>query len=324
MALGWLHPPLLVALYLSYLLVGAAVFQALEQSAEKAVKKETYHRKLAFLTNYTCLSPEAVERFVKVITEALKHGINPVEDIKLLHSNWDFSSSLFFVGSVVTTIGYGSKAPKTVGGQIFCVFFALFGIPLNIFFLGHTSKVLISASKKLGDHLFQKRKEERLVKILTIIFFLVMGFIMFFLLPPFVFTITEGWSYMEGVYFAFITLSTIGFGDYVIGINPYRNYLIGYRSLAAVWIIFGLSWLALLFNLLTAFLKDTEEKITSIHKKKKSTKTNENDATSLETANCIHEEEEGGEREGDDDNQRITVGIPEPRESPQEAAFSSL
>lgn len=28
---------------------------------------------------------------------------------------------------------------------------------------------------------------------------------------------TEGWTYREGLYFAFISLSTIGFGDYVIG-----------------------------------------------------------------------------------------------------------
>lgn len=32
-----------------------------------------------------------------------------------------------------------------------------------------------------------------------------------------VFSHVEGWSFSEGFYFAFITLSTIGFGDYVVG-----------------------------------------------------------------------------------------------------------
>lgn len=35
--------------------------------------------------------------------------------------------------------------------------------------------------------------------------------------PPMVFSHVEGWSFGEGFYFAFITLSTIGFGDYVVG-----------------------------------------------------------------------------------------------------------
>lgn len=33
------------------------------------------------------------------------------------------------------------------------------------------------------------------------------------------FSHVEGWSFREGFYFAFITLSTIGFGDYVVGEN---------------------------------------------------------------------------------------------------------
>jgi len=32
-----------------------------------------------------------------------------------------------------------------------------------------------------------------------------------------IFSHVEGWSFSEGFYFAFITLSTIGFGDYVVG-----------------------------------------------------------------------------------------------------------
>lgn len=53
-------------------------------------------------------------------------------------------------------IGYGTLRPKTVGGQIFCVFFALFGIPLNIVFLHRVGKILSLLCKKLGKFLYEK------------------------------------------------------------------------------------------------------------------------------------------------------------------------
>lgn len=46
---------------------------------------------------------------------------------------------------------------------------------------------------------------------------LLSGLPLFLLLPPLLFCHVEGWSYVESFYFAFITLSTVGFGDYVIG-----------------------------------------------------------------------------------------------------------
>lgn len=49
-----------------------------------------------------------------------------------------------------------------------------------------------------------------------------MGILVFLCLPSLFFQITEGWSYSEGIYFAFITLSTIGFGDYVVGKVDFR------------------------------------------------------------------------------------------------------
>lgn len=63
---------------------------------------------------------------------------------------WNISSDPVFF------IGYGTLRPKTAGGQIFCVFFALFGIPLNIVFLHRVGKVLSLLCKKLGKFLYEK------------------------------------------------------------------------------------------------------------------------------------------------------------------------
>ncbi|XP_072283813.1 potassium channel, subfamily K, member 16-like [Pyxicephalus adspersus] len=267
---GLLKSALLAAGFFVYLLAGAMIFQMLEQEAESSVKVETERHRLDFLKNYTCLTHDALEHLIKVVTVAVKQGLNPLENsTKAKHTNWDFSSAFFFSGTVVTTIGYGTIAPRTAGGQMFCVAYAILGIPFNIIVLSHVGKNLSHWCKRFGKCLVKKGIKKKTAKILTIIFFLVMGIFVFLGFPPLVFRNTECWTYGEGVYYAFISLSTIGFGDYVVGSgqrcdHPFK----GYRVLVCFWIIFGLAWLSLLINLLTSLLEDTEKKIAEDLRKK--------------------------------------------------------
>lgn len=57
----------------------------------------------------------------------------------------------------------------------------------------------------------------QLLQTLGLALFLALGTMLILIFPPMVFSHVEGWSFGEGFYFAFITLSTIGFGDYVVG-----------------------------------------------------------------------------------------------------------
>ncbi|XP_053331177.1 potassium channel subfamily K member 16-like [Spea bombifrons] len=267
---GTLKSGLLAVAFVSYLLLGAVVFQILEQGAEDTAKVKTHRHRLDFLENYTCLTKDALDHLINVIEDAVKHGINPLaKESENKQTNWDLSSSFFFSGTVVTTIGYGTIAPRTAGGQIFCVFYALFGIPLNVIVLGHVGKKLSTWSQKFGKCLFNKGINKKRAKILTIIFFSATGIIVFIAIPPIVFTRTEGWSYREGIYYAFISLSTIGFGDYVVGYGSRaKKPFTGFRVFVCFWIIFGLAWLSLLFNLLTSLMEDTEKKIAKDIQKK--------------------------------------------------------
>ncbi|XP_051881412.1 potassium channel subfamily K member 16 [Pristis pectinata] len=234
--------------YFVYLILGAAVFQVLEKQAEAHTRSNFKLAKLKFLTNYSCLDGQALERFVQIIIDAWEKGVNPTGN-STNPSNWDFSSSFFFAGTVVTTIGFGNLSPSTVGGQVFCVFYALFGVPLNLTFLNHLGRSMNGHLKKLERNTQKSSNHRQAMKIFTLVFFLIFGTILFLVLPPLVFSYVEGWTYGESFYFAFITLSTIGFGDYVVGTDPDKHYISIYRSLAGVWIVVGLAWLALLFNL---------------------------------------------------------------------------
>ncbi|XP_069805841.1 potassium channel subfamily K member 16-like [Dendropsophus ebraccatus] len=263
MSSGFIKNFLLAVGFFGYLLAGGMVFQMLEQDAETEVKVNTERHRLEFLKNYTCLTHDALEHLIQVIADAVNHGVNPLLNrTSQKQTNWDFSSSFFFAGTVVTTIGYGTIAPKTTGGQIFCVMYALFGIPLNVIVLGQVGKRLSCCCERLGKCLRRKGMKKKKAKIVTIMFFLVTGVVVFLAIPPLLFMATEEWTYQEGVYYSFISLSTVGFGDYVVGSGPKGTHPFeGYRALVYFWIIFGLAWLSLLINLLTSLLKDTEKKI---------------------------------------------------------------
>ncbi|KAM9316892.1 uncharacterized protein PAF06_007990 [Gastrophryne carolinensis] len=239
--------------YFMYLFMGALMFQLLEKQAETKSRERFHLAKLGFLHNYTCLDSRAIEQFVQIIMEAWENGLNPKGN-GTNPSNWDFSNSFFFAGTVITTIGYGNLYPSTMGGQVFCVFYALFGIPLNVAFLNVVGKGLHAHLVALG-RCAKEPGGSGVMKALVMGLFLVTGSVFFLVFPPMIFSYVEGWSYSEGFYFAFITLSTIGFGDYVLGKDPNKHYISIYRSLAALWIIFGLAWLALVFNLVAEFVE---------------------------------------------------------------------
>lgn len=75
--------------------------------------------------------------------------------------------------------------------------------------------------------------------------FLVVSYI---IAGAFMFSSTEGWSFLDSAYFCFITLTTIGFGDFVPaqGVKENPELAIAFCSL---YLLFGIALLAMSFNL---------------------------------------------------------------------------
>lgn len=65
---------------------------------------------------------------------------------------------------------------------------------------------------------------QQTVEALAVSLFVITGSVLFLIIPPLLFSLVEGWTFGEGFYFSFITLSTIGFGDYVVG--EYKQTLV--------------------------------------------------------------------------------------------------
>lgn len=67
----------------------------------------------------------------------------------------------------------------------------------------------------------------------------------------------KDWNYVEGSYFCFITLSTIGFGDFVPGssIDSWHNQ--SKQIICSLYLLFGLALVAMCFELMQNQVRET-------------------------------------------------------------------
>ncbi|EPY86822.1 potassium channel subfamily K member 4-like protein [Camelus ferus] len=239
----------LLALVLLYLVSGALVFQALEQPHEQQAQRELGEVREKFLRAHPCVSDQDLGLFIKEVADALGGGANPDTNStsNSNHSAWDLGSAFFFSGTIITTIGYGNAALRTDAGRLFCIFYALVGIPLfGILLAGVGDRLGSSLRRGIGhiEAIFLKwHVPPGLVRILSAVLFLLIGCLLFVLTPTFVFCYVEGWSKLEAIYFVVVTLTTVGFGDYVAGASPNQNSA-AYQPLVWFWILLGLAYFA--------------------------------------------------------------------------------
>ncbi|XP_036173888.1 potassium channel subfamily K member 17 [Myotis myotis] len=245
---------LLLLVYLAYLALGTGVFWMLESPAAQASKARFKRDKWALLRNFTCLDGPALDSLIRGIIHAYQTG-----DIVLGNTTsmgrWEIVGSFFFSVSTITTIGYGNLSPHTMAARLFCIFFALVGIPLNLVVLNHLGHLMQQGVHRCARRLGGAWQDPAKARWLTGSGTLLSGLLLFLLLPPLLFSHMEGWSYVEGFYFAFITLSTVGFGDYVIGMDPSRQYPLWYKNTVSLWILFGMAWLALIIKLIFSLME---------------------------------------------------------------------
>ncbi|XP_061572593.1 potassium channel subfamily K member 5b [Cololabis saira] len=238
--------PFLTSCMIFYLSIGAAIFQILEEPNWVSAKDKYILQKENILRNYKCLTEEDLNEILKVASEAAGQGVAITGDN---HRNtWDWSNSVIFAATIVTTIGYGNVAPKTKGGRVFCILYGLCGIPLCLVWISELGSFFGDRAKRLSQVLIRKGVSVKRVQLTCTALFLSWGLLVHLVIPPFVFMSMEGWSYLEGIYFSFITLTTVGFGDYVAGVNPDIQYPRLYRVFAELWIYMGLAWLSLFFS----------------------------------------------------------------------------
>ncbi|XP_060918429.1 potassium channel subfamily K member 5a [Labrus mixtus] len=238
--------PLLTSAIIFYLSIGAAIFQVLEEPNWKRAADRYNEQKDELLKDYPCLTKADLDRILEAVSDAAGQGVT-ITGSKTFN-NWNWPNAVIFAATVITTIGYGNISPKTSEGRVFCIFYGLFGVPLCLTWISELGKFFGGRAKHLGQFLTKKGFSLRKAQFTCTAIFLLWGVLVHLVLPPFVFMSQEGWSYVDGLYFSFVTLTTIGFGDLVAGVEPNKEYPTLYRYFVEVWIYLGLAWLSLFFN----------------------------------------------------------------------------
>ncbi|XP_043553231.1 potassium channel subfamily K member 10-like isoform X2 [Chiloscyllium plagiosum] len=255
-----------------YLVIGGTVFRALEKPFESKQKHKITTEKSSFLRNHPCVNPGELDALIEHAIEALGAGVNPVDNSANNTSHWELGSAFFFAGTVITTIGYGNIAPSTEGGKIFCILYALFGIPLFGFLLagiGDQLGTIFGKSIARVEKVFRKKQvSQTKIRVISTILFILAGCLVFVTIPAIIFKHIEGWTTLDSIYFVVISLTTVGFGDYVAGGNIAIHYREWYKPLVWFWILVGLAYFAAVLSMIGDWLrvisKKTKEEVGEI------------------------------------------------------------
>lgn len=178
-----------------------------------------------------------LETFITKIVSANNRGISTMNNLTV-EPNWSFGQAVFFAGTVLTTIGYGHVSPLSTGGKIFCIFYAIIGIPITLILISACVERLLIITNKFYDKLktlsiFYRNNSSINLKALTythlgLVFTFVLVF--FFLIPAAIFSsIEQEWNYLDALYYCFISLTTIGLGDYIPGDRNEQPYRVFYK-----------------------------------------------------------------------------------------------
>ncbi|XP_051775849.1 potassium channel subfamily K member 10-like isoform X1 [Erpetoichthys calabaricus] len=255
-----------------YLVIGGLVFRALEQPFESSQKNTIALEKSEFLKLHSCVTPEELETLIQHAIDAVSAGVSPIGEMSNNMSHWDLGSAFFFAGTVITTIGYGNIAPSTEGGKIFCILYALFGIPLFGFLLAgigdQLGTIFVKSIARVEKVFRNKQISQTKIRVTSTILFILAGCIVFVTIPAVIFKYIEGWTALEAIYFVVITLTTVGFGDYVAGGNTKIHYREWYKPLVWFWILVGLAYFAAVLSMIGDWLrvisKKTKEEVGEI------------------------------------------------------------
>ncbi|XP_059208159.1 potassium channel subfamily K member 13 isoform X2 [Centropristis striata] len=264
---------LLAGLILLYLLCGAAIFSALEHPFELRARR-LWKQQLDNFTQRYRVNLGALHTLLRQYEEANGAGIR----VDALRPRWDFSGAFYFVGTVVSTIGFGMTTPATIAGKIFLIFYGLIGCAATILFFNLFLERIITMLAYIMRWCHERRlrcagvgvvssreessgEEDSLEgwkpSVYYVMLILGVASVVIACSASTLYSSMENWSYVDSLYFCFVAFSTIGFGDLVSSQRQQYESQEAYRLGNCLFILMGVCCIYSLFNVISIIIKQT-------------------------------------------------------------------
>ncbi|KAL4238874.1 Potassium channel subfamily K member 12 [Mactra antiquata] len=266
---------LLMIVMVLYMLGGATVFMFLEGDNETKEKKEYDIHLQSFYDRYPSVNKSDLESLLRIHSEAESAGF-----VGNKRPRWDFSGSFYFVGTVVSTIGFGMTTPRTTNGKVLLIFYGFFGCAgailfFNLFleriitFLAYILRAIHDRKMKrkmgMNNNHDEARRDSGSIdedslsnwkpSVYWVMLILLLGAVVVACCASAMYYPVEDWTYFEAIYFCFVTFATIGFGDYVVSQREHYNSVHFYRLGNFIFIVIGCCCIYSLFNVTSIVIK---------------------------------------------------------------------
>ncbi|XP_060534085.1 TWiK family of potassium channels protein 7 [Cylas formicarius] len=288
---------------------------------------------ILYKENWTILAAQEITRFQDELLKSMKEEMGHQQPLRVAkvkgrggeNYEWTFAKAFLYSLTVLTTIGYGSIAPKTNLGKTVTMGYAMLGIPLTLLYLSSVGTILSRVARGVFSRALccclcsncgyccydekrmaekerrMKRKRQQLELqqqlglqepfyvrsnssysnsvhspcrdsngkemdslsgtdneskssihgwgiLAPILLCLVMMFI-YICIGTFVLYKLENWSLLDGFYFCFMSLTTIGFGNMVPGSDPFPEHDSSTTMwFCSIYIMSGMALTAMSFN----------------------------------------------------------------------------
>ncbi|KZC14093.1 PREDICTED: potassium channel subfamily K member 13-like [Dufourea novaeangliae] len=281
---------LLFGLLTVYMLAGAALFQRLEADLEIQQAAEFWRVYHTFRRHHLQSGPVALQRLDELL---YAYGNASSSGIINKSRRWDFPGSFHFVGTIVSTIGYGNTAPQTTAGKVAVIIYGFIGCSGGILFFNlfleriitflawilriihvhrlrkrirktslttrHGSKKLERQRSSVPDVCDDDDNDMDLDQWKPSVYWVMLYLLLFsstiVCCVAAIYAPFEDWEYFDALYFCFVSFTTIGFGDFVATEKTHYSYVYWYRFVNVAFLLAGCCCTYSLLNVTSIVIK---------------------------------------------------------------------